>query len=150
MSAVFQSRGVAVLHPHFSHVRINNHQISFPSFKLSSALYLSLSAFPHCFPFPSPITEISTSRDFRVGASNIKQLRFHAATSLVDERGRQGRTSSCGSLRTSEQFQNSFGLVIPVPLAQYFVIHNYICSLTSPTSSVFLLPHCFPRVSIEG
>lgn len=136
MFAMFQSRGV--LHPRFPHVRINNHQISFPSFKLSSifsiALFLSPSRFSHYLPFPSPITEISTSGDFRVGASNIKQPRFHAATNLGDESGWQGRTGLCGSLRTSEQLRNSFGPVIPVPLAQYFVTRNYICSLISSVS----------------
>lgn len=79
MSAVFQSRGVAIPHfPEPHRARINNTRISLPPFRLSSTP-----------PAPESThrrlpTEISTLGDFRVGASNIKQPRFRTATYLGD------------------------------------------------------------------
>lgn len=72
---------------------INNLWISFSPFRLShrlSSLTLSYTT------RRSLLTEISAPRDFRVGASNIKQLRSRAATSLggiaARERGAKGHT----------------------------------------------------------
>lgn len=70
--------------PSAPHARINNSWISFPSFRLSSALFANP---PTAVPsaLPSLNRDINFGGFSRVGVSNIKQPRFHSATSLTDE-----------------------------------------------------------------
>lgn len=123
--------------PFAPHSRINNSRISFPSFRLSSALFASP---PTAVPsvLPSFNRDINFGGFSRVGVSNIKQPRFHSATSLTDEGPRgEGKQALLKNFGTASELVWTCD---PCPAGPVFhVSRNYICSLTSvpPSRATF-------------
>jgi hypothetical protein len=134
MSAMLQSRGVTARSLVRSLARSGTHVQTTLALALLGPLFAPLSRF---------LRRVSLNRDINFGDSRVPARQIlsspvsRAAVNLATgERGEGSAGDAAEDARLLKNFGTASGVVratvIPVPLAQYLVIRNYVCSLTCP------------------